>query len=57
MNKQETLRDRVFSYLEKNKNEQKSEVVAHFVKEGKASSTIYNIINRFEQGLNITRKN
>ena len=57
MNKEETLRNRMFSYLEKRNNEDKKcEVVAHFKKEGVSKTTIYDIINRFQQGMNVTRK-
>ena len=56
MNKEETLRNRIFSYLEKNIEDKKCEVVAHFKKEGVSKTTIFDIINRFQQGMNVTRK-
>ena len=51
-----TLRNRVFSYQEKNIEDKKCEVVAHFKKEGVSKTTIYDIINRVQQDMNVTRK-
>ena len=48
MNKEETLRNRIFSYLEKNNKDKKCKVEAHFRKEGVSKTTIYDIINRFK---------
>ena len=56
MIKEGTLRNRIFSYLEKNIEDKKCEVVALFKKEGVSKTTIYDIINRFQQGMNVTRK-
>ena len=48
MNKEETLRNRIFSCLKKNIEDKKCEVVAHLKKEGVSKTTIYDIINRFQ---------
>ena len=50
MNKRETLRNRVYSFFEKNKIKGKRFTVDHFCNEGESKSTIYDIIKRFESG-------
>ena len=56
MNKEETLRNRMFSYVKKNNKDKNCELFAHFKKESVSKTTIYDIINRFQQGMNVTRK-
>lgn len=56
MTKTGDLRKRVYCYLEKNPNEPKKSVVAHFMKEGESKSTIYDIIKRKESGFGYIRR-
>jgi len=54
--KQEILRNRVYSFKKFNPESTKYEVVTHFMKEGAARSTLYDILARFTHQLPAKRK-
>ena len=49
-------RVRIGKFIELNKNWRKSEVVEHFVAEGIPRKTVYDIIKRFEKGIDASRQ-
>ena len=50
------LRIRIGKFIEKNKNWKQIDIVKHFLTEGEAKRTIYDIINRFNKGFGPQRK-
>ena len=50
MNQRETLRKRVYSYFEKNRDHGKKFSADHFISEGIPRSTVYDILHRCASG-------
>ena len=53
MKPQEYLRDRIYTYIDKNQDKNKNEVAAHFIAKGTPKSTVYRIFNRYQAGVTV----
>ena len=56
MSKEENLRNRVYQFYEKNNELGKRFTVDHFMREGYAQSTLYDILKRHDQGKKAARE-